>query len=104
MPAPVELSTADLPPSVAPARRPCPTLCARCACTARPASAAASPASGRCGTSPPTSTSRRVCARLATSAMPPTCPRDAFQEILGAVAADRLAFPRDRVYDGLEPG
>jgi NADPH:quinone reductase-like Zn-dependent oxidoreductase len=29
-------------------------------------------------------------------------PRDAFQEILDAVAAGRLAFPVDRVYDGLE--
>ena len=29
-------------------------------------------------------------------------PREAFQEILDAVAAGRLAFPVDRVYDGLE--
>jgi NADPH2:quinone reductase len=29
-------------------------------------------------------------------------PADAFQEILDAVAAGRLAFPVDRVYDGLE--
>ena len=29
-------------------------------------------------------------------------PRDAFQEILDAVAAGRLAFPVDRVYNGLE--
>jgi NADPH:quinone reductase len=29
-------------------------------------------------------------------------PPEAFQEILDAVAADRLAFPVDRVYDGLE--
>jgi NADPH:quinone reductase-like Zn-dependent oxidoreductase len=29
-------------------------------------------------------------------------PREAFQEILEAVAAGRLAFPADRVYDGLE--
>jgi NADPH-dependent curcumin reductase CurA len=29
-------------------------------------------------------------------------PREAFQEILDAVAADQLAFPVDRVYDGLE--
>ena len=29
-------------------------------------------------------------------------PRDVFQEILDAVAAGRLAFPVDRVYDGLE--
>ena len=29
-------------------------------------------------------------------------PREAFQEILDAVAACRLAFPVDRVYDGLE--
>jgi NADPH:quinone reductase-like Zn-dependent oxidoreductase len=29
-------------------------------------------------------------------------PRDALQEILDAVAAGRLAFPVDRVYDGLE--
>ncbi|HZU56791.1 MAG TPA: zinc-binding dehydrogenase, partial [Actinocrinis sp.] len=29
-------------------------------------------------------------------------PRDAFQEILDAVAAGRLVFPVDRVYDGLE--
>jgi NADPH:quinone reductase len=29
-------------------------------------------------------------------------PREAFQEILDAVAAGRLAFPLDRVYDGLE--
>ncbi len=29
-------------------------------------------------------------------------PRAAFQEILGAVAAGQLAFPVDRVYDGLE--
>ena len=29
-------------------------------------------------------------------------PREAFQEILDAVAAGRLAFPMDRVYDGLE--
>jgi NADPH:quinone reductase len=29
-------------------------------------------------------------------------PRDAFQEILDAVAAGQLAFPVDRVYDGLE--
>jgi len=28
--------------------------------------------------------------------------REAFQEILDAVAADRLSFPVDRVYDGLE--
>ena len=51
-----------------------PDTCARCACTARPASAAASPTSGRCGTSPRTSTCRRVCAWPATSATPPTCP------------------------------
>ena len=29
-------------------------------------------------------------------------PREAFQEILDAVAAGRLSFPVDRVYDGLE--
>jgi NADPH:quinone reductase len=29
-------------------------------------------------------------------------PAEAFQEILDAVAAGRLAFPVDRVYDGLE--
>ena len=29
-------------------------------------------------------------------------PRQAFQEILNAVAAGQLAFPVDRVYDGLE--
>jgi NADPH:quinone reductase len=29
-------------------------------------------------------------------------PREAFQDILDAVAAGRLAFPVDRVYDGLE--
>jgi NADPH:quinone reductase-like Zn-dependent oxidoreductase len=29
-------------------------------------------------------------------------PRQAFQEILDAVAAGRLHFPVDRVYDGLE--
>ena len=29
-------------------------------------------------------------------------PREAFQEILDAVGAGRLAFPVDRVYDGLE--
>jgi NADPH:quinone reductase len=29
-------------------------------------------------------------------------PREAFQEILDAVAAGQLAFPMDRVYDGLE--
>jgi NADPH:quinone reductase len=29
-------------------------------------------------------------------------PREALQEILDAVAAGRLAFPVDRVYDGLE--
>jgi NADPH:quinone reductase-like Zn-dependent oxidoreductase len=29
-------------------------------------------------------------------------PREAFQEILDAVAAGRLDFPADRVYDGLE--
>ena len=29
-------------------------------------------------------------------------PRAAFQEILDAVAAGRLSFPVDRVYDGLE--
>ena len=29
-------------------------------------------------------------------------PRDAFQDIVDAVAAGRLAFPVDRVYDGLE--
>ena len=28
--------------------------------------------------------------------------REAFQDILDAVAAGRLAFPADRVYDGLE--
>ena len=54
--------TASTPPLISSARRPCPTLCARCACTERPASAAASPTSGRCGTSPRTSTCRRVCA------------------------------------------
>jgi NADPH:quinone reductase-like Zn-dependent oxidoreductase len=31
-------------------------------------------------------------------------PREAFQEILDAAAAGRLAFPADRVYDGLEQG
>ena len=29
-------------------------------------------------------------------------PREAFQDILDAVAAGRLAFPADRVYNGLE--
>ena len=29
-------------------------------------------------------------------------PREAFQDILDAVAAGRLAFPADRVYDGLD--
>ena len=29
-------------------------------------------------------------------------PREAFQDILDAIAAGRLAFPADRVYDGLE--
>ena len=36
--------------------------------------AQASPTSGRCGTSPRTSTCRRACAWRATSATPPTCP------------------------------
>ena len=40
---------------------------------ARPASAAACPASGRCGTSRRTGTCRRACAWPATSATPPTC-------------------------------
>ena len=66
--------TAFTPPLISSARRPCPTLCARCACTARPASAAACPTSGRCGTSPRTSTCPKVCAWRATSATPPTCP------------------------------
>src|SRR5215470_2540292 len=66
--------TASMPPLTWSARRPCPTPCARCACTARPASAAASPASTRCGTSPPTSTCRGACAWRATSATRPTCP------------------------------
>ena len=43
-----------------------------------------------------------MCAWRATSATPPTCPRQALQDILDAVAAGRLAFPVDRVYDGLE--
>ena len=33
---------------------------------------------------------------------PADLPREAFQEILDAIAAGRLAFPVDRVYDGLE--
>jgi NADPH:quinone reductase-like Zn-dependent oxidoreductase len=39
---------------------------------------------------------------VGTSTLPDTLPREAFQEILGTVAAGRLAFPVDRVYDGLE--
>jgi NADPH2:quinone reductase len=64
---------ASTPPLISSARRPCTTLCGRCACTARPASAAVSPTSGRCGISPRTSTCREVCAWRATSATPPIC-------------------------------
>jgi NADPH2:quinone reductase len=74
----------------------------RCACTARPASAAASPTSGRCGTSPPNEYLPRGVRLAGYFGDAADLPREALQEILDAVAAGRLAFPVDRVYDGLE--
>src|SRR5262249_39692383 len=87
-------------PLISSARRPCLILCARCACTACFGGSLSGQWTVR-DFSPNEYLPKgvRLAGYFGDAA---DLPREAFQEILDAVAAGRLAFPVDRVYDGLE--